>query len=232
MPFPGFVASLTLAAAPYDAWQGQRFHEPAPLMSEQLPAPLAEPKERARRPFELNAEFGAALPHCAGGGGPGCAELTFGSELALALLLRPTPMFAFGAEARRFGFDYAARPSAARADAVFVGVCSRVYFLERGPVDPFLELAFGGGPLSVVAAGGVEQKAALVPALRSAAGIDLVLSDWLRAGAFLSLTRYWAASASHCDAAGCSAVAGRDSLLSIGATSLGLRLTIAAGEPL
>jgi len=46
----------------------------------------------------------------------------------------------------------------------------------------------------------------------------------------LAITRYFPSSVSHCDALGCSARRASSTSLVVGATSLGLSLTVAAGE--
>jgi hypothetical protein len=225
---------LGLGAEPYSPWHGQRFAEPAPWVSERPPAPLAEPPERARRPFELSSEVALALPECVRHGGVGCAELAFGNELSLVALVRQIPAFAFGAEVRRFAFDHptSAGASTTRAGALFAGLALRVYFLERGSFDPFLGLAFGAGSLDVEAANGLRETATLVPALRSAAGCDITLSSWLRVGGFLAYTRYFPSSVSHCDGRACVAIPANQAALAVGGTSLGLRLTLMTGERL
>jgi hypothetical protein len=225
---------LGLARAPYSSWQGQHFAEPGPWLAERPPLPLAEPPERARRLFELNPELALTLPECTRRGGPGCAELAFGSELSLSILIRQIPAFAFGAEARRFSFDHAASegPSKARASALFAGFAARVYFMDRGSFDPFLQLTLGGGSLGLEAGNALSESATLVPALRSAAGCDITLWSWMRIGAFLGYTRYFPASVSHCNGQACIAVPASQAALAVGGISLGLRLTIAAGERL
>lgn len=225
---------LGLGAEPYSAWQGRRFAEPAPWLAEKAPAPLTEPPERPRRLFELSPELALALPECVRHGGLGCAELAFGNELALVALVRQIPAFAFGAEVRRFAFDHptSAGASTTRAGALFAGLAARVYFLERGSLDPFLGLALGAGSLDVEAANDLRETATLVPALRSSAGCDVTLSSWLRIGGFLAYTRYFPSSVSHCEGQACVAIPASQTALAVGGTSLGLRLTLSTGERL
>jgi len=149
-------------------------------------------------------------------------------------LFRPNPYFAFGASARRFAFGLggSAGGSEARGGALFWGLTGRAYFLEAGLVDPYLELALGGGSLGLEVSGSVraEEQVPFAFAARSAAGVDLLLNGWLRVGSFLSLTRFVPSSVAHCEGLGCSARSADSSWLAVGATSLGVRLGLASGE--
>jgi hypothetical protein len=160
--------------------------------------------------------------------------LSGGTEVGLNLLLRPSPYFAFGGEVRLLAFTFGNRPLA-RASASFAGVAGRVYFFEDGNIDPYLELGLGVGSLDMTARDGgpeLSEEADFAPAARVAGGIDFVFSSHLRAGPFLGLTRYAPASVVHCAAGSCAALETRFSGIAIGATSLGVRLTLAAGEML
>lgn len=223
------------APPPYDAWAGTRFDAPQAALLERAPPPLGEAPEHARRSFEFGPELGIGVPHCPNADGAGCPSFTAGSEIGLTLLLRPTPYFAFGASARRFAFGLGAgtRESAAHGSALFLGLAGRAYFLESGLIDPYLELALGGGSLSLEVSGKgtrVDEQVAFAFGARSAAGVDFMLNSWLRVGTFLSLTRFAPTSVAHCEAGGCSARSAGASWLAVGATSLGVRLSFAAGE--
>lgn len=223
------------ALPPYDAWSGTRFDPPPAAVLERAPAPSNEAPESARRSFEFGPELAIGVPHCPNDDGGGCPALTAGSEVGLTLLARPTPYFAFGASARRFAFGLGgvAGESEVHASALFLGLAGRAYFLESGLFDPYLELALGGGALSLDVLGDgtrIEEQVPFAFAARSAAGVDFLLNGWLRVGAFLSLTRFAPASVSHCEARGCSARSAGSSWIAVGATSLGVRLSFAAGE--
>jgi hypothetical protein len=226
---------LPATPPPYDAWGGARFEAPRAVALERAPAPLSEAPDHARRSFEFDSELGIGLPHCPSSGGAGCPSLTAGTELALTLLLRPAPFFAFGANARRFAFGLGGRSGSdeVHGSALFVGVAGRAYFLDSGFVDPYLELDLGGGALSLDVSGSsahAEERVPFAFGARSAAGVDFMLSSWLRLGSFLAVTRFLPTSVSHCDALGCAARSAGSSWLAVGATSLGVRLSFAGGE--
>lgn len=209
---------------------------PMPALDvERAPAPLPDPIEPARRTFDFGAELGAVVPHCEQSGGPGCAALNVGLELALTASMRPTAHFAFGAELRRFAFDAfgADSTAATRAGALFAGVMGRVFLLQRGVADPYLELALGGGSLgleSEARTGRARERASFAPAVRGALGVDCAATPWLRVGGFFAWTHYVPNGVAHCDAIGCSTIPASASWLAIGATSLGIRVSLTMGE--
>ena len=224
------LGELALSAPPI----GQR---PAAISYlPQEPAPLDEPPELARRLFELGSELALGIPHCAESRGNGCAALRAGPEFSLTGLLRPIPHFAFGASARVGRFSESSEGDAwqSSGQSTFFGLAARVYAFESGRFDPYLELDLGAGAVSldVLAASGRRERAALLPALRSALGLDWALTSWLRCGAFLGYSQYLSGSASRCGAGGCSAISASQSSLIRGTTSLGLSLGIRAGEML
>jgi hypothetical protein len=225
---------LPLSPPPYDAWAGARFDPPLAAPLERAPAPLSDAPDHARRSYELDSELGIGVPHCPTSDGAGCPSFTAGTEIGLTLLLRPTPYFAFGANARRFAFGLGGSTSfgEAHGSALFLGLAGRVYFLDAGFVDPYLELDLGGGSLSLEVNGTarVEERVPFAFAARSAAGVDFMLTSWLRLGSFLALTRFLPTSVAHCEALGCSARSTGSAWLALGATSLGVRLTFASGE--
>lgn len=226
---------MPLTALPYDAWHGTHFDAPHAALLDRAPAPLAEAPDHPRRQFELGAELGIGVPHCPNSDGAGCASLTAGSEIGLTLLFRPSPYFAFGPSGRRFAFGLGGStgPSETHGSALFFGLAGRAYFLESGLLDPYLELALGGGRLDLDVSGSgarASEQVAFAPGARSAAGVDFSFNSWLRLGTFLALTRFLPGSVAHCDALGCSARSAGSSWLAVGATSLGVRLTFAAGE--
>jgi hypothetical protein len=200
------------------------------------PAPLDDTPELPRRMYQLGPEVGVALPQCAASSGNGCAALHAGPELALFALVRPAPHFAFGASARRASFSVS--PDGAgwqtSATASLFALSARVYALESGRFDPYLELDFGAGTLALEVRGenARREDVALSPALRSALGVDVLLNTWLRCGAFISYSRYFSGSVSACSPLGCSALRVEDSTITVGSIALGLTLGVAAGEML
>jgi hypothetical protein len=116
---------------------------------------------------------------------------------------------------------------------LFWGLTGRAYFLESGVFDPYLELAVGGGSLRLEVSGQrlrAEEQVPFAFGARSAAGVDLLLNSWLRLGTFFSFTRFAPASVAHCEVLGCSARSAGSSWLAVGATSLGVRVSLATGE--
>jgi hypothetical protein len=227
---------MPLAALPYDAWQGTHYDAPHSAPLERAPAPLADAPDHPRRQFELGSELGIGLPHCPSNDGVGCPSFTAGSEVALTLLVRPSPYFAFGVSGRRFAFGLGGSSGAeeAHGSALFFGLAGRAYFLESGLLDPYLELDLGGGRLDLDVSGPARanERVVFAPGARSAAGVDFALNSWLRLGTFVALTRFLPTSVAHCEALGCTTRSGGSSWLAVGATSLGVRLTFAAGEAL
>jgi hypothetical protein len=229
------IVSLSLLATvepppPYSAWRGRSFGAPDRPLLAPGPAPLGPPRERARRQFELGADLGVGVPHCARDDGPGCPALTAGTEIGLTVLARPTPYFAFGGSIRRLAFDFSTRGQArARASALFVALVGRVYLLESGVFDPYLELDLGGGALGLYLTN-ANERVPFAPALRSAAGLDFALNGWLRLGSFLSFTQYLPSSVTRCEAFSCSNRSAGSAWLAVGATSLGLNLGFGAGD--
>jgi len=119
---------------------------PPPIPLDAAPPPELAPLEYPRRPFELTPEFTLALPSC----GDACERIDAG--LGLAALWRPTPFIAVGGSMNRSS-------SAPRDRAAFYGALGRVYFADRGSVEPYLELGLGAGASHSEAAragGGVE----------------------------------------------------------------------------
>ncbi len=206
----------------------------APLL-EAPPQPLSAPPERARRWFELGPELGVAIPHCESAAGSSCAALGAGPEVGVSALLRPTPTFAFGVEARRLAFelDDGEHGGSTRASALFAGLVGRLYLLQSEMLDPYLDLTLGAGSLSLASSErgvSARENANLSFAMRSSAGLDLLPNDWLRVGAYFSILRYFPGSVLHCDGALCGAVPARAAWSPLGATTLGVRVSVAAGE--
>ncbi|HET9932269.1 MAG TPA: hypothetical protein VFQ35_16310 [Polyangiaceae bacterium] len=229
------VLALPLALAP--ATLGHIGERP-PALAE-LPAPAApvdEPPELPRRTFELWPAAGLSLPQCGVSSGTGCAALSAGPELGLVGLMRPLPHFAFGASARRATFSAKPAEDTWRTSATMslFSVVGRVYAFEGGRFDPYLELDLGAGSLGVEVTGhGAHKEEALFsPAVRSVLGVDVVLSGWLRAGAFLAYARYFPGTVSFCSDLGCGAVAASNSGLTLGSLSLGVEVGLVGGETL
>ena len=150
--------------------------------------------------------------------------------------VRSAPHFAFGACARRANFSVspAGGNFSTAATSTLFALGARVYAFESGRFDPYLELDLGAGSVSLAVRGESARRddVALSPAVRSALGLNVLFTTWLRGGVFLSYARYFPGSVSECSALGCSALRARDSGVSVGNTALGVALAISAGEML
>lgn len=113
---------------------------PAPLRDPE-PAPLPRAPERLRRPVELAPKLSVIEPLCGRGdtAGPCALGAVAGGELAA--LYRPTAYFAFGG-----GAFYGRGLGSARGvsgEALGLALVGRVYLLEDGALDPYLEALAG-----------------------------------------------------------------------------------------
>jgi hypothetical protein len=191
------------------------------------PPPLPRAPERARKPFAVVAELDASLPTCRDElRGCGAPALGAGG----ALLHRPLPYFAFGAE---LAFARAAEngvEGTLEQELVAGGALGRVYFYEEGAFDPYLELELGYGALRTLAgaAGARRESRAFGPLARVAGGIDFVVLPALELGGALG---YRQLVLEACTARACRAGAAPGATLS-GALVVGLRATLAFGAPL
>lgn len=134
----GVIFALHLAIAAPAAAAG-----PAPLRD---PEPLALPRspDHLRTPVELVPKAVALLPLCGSDTDAArCSALgpAFGPELTG--LYRPTPYFAFGGT---FGYAVASgslEGASVRGSRLELSVTGRVYLLETGSFDPYLEAFIG-----------------------------------------------------------------------------------------
>lgn len=218
---------------PYASWQGSGFAPPKLPPARDVPAPLARPRERARRPFEATAGLSAFLPSCGSGSvdDRGCLTLSAGSGVELGVLYRATPFFAFGAEAALSGFGSGRGVlSSSGGGARFLGVTGRVYFADAGPWDPYVALTIGGGALDLR---GVDESRITTTGLggRVAGGIDYSFGSHLRLGPSASFSRWVAYADASCQRGICrdgGALYGHV----LGFATLGLRLSGSFGDAL
>lgn len=223
-------------ALPYRAWTARGYGVPSTALSDRAPLPLGEEPEAARRMIELAPQLAVVLPTCADGE-TSCARLLPGVELGVSALYRIAPNFAFGLVARMdaFSLTHADALEKLRASATFFGLLGRLYAYESGLLDPYLELALGGGTLQTKSqgpSGRVSDQVDFASALRLAVGLDFVVTPWLRFGPTLAFSRYAPASATHCTGQDCGWLPAARSSIVLGTTSLGLHWTFAAGERL
>lgn len=164
---------------------------PPPLRdAEPLPWPRAP--ELARSPVELLPAFRVSLPLCSGASARDpCAAVgpSLGGELAT--LYRPTPYFAFGASASYSVAHGSSSGAPLTAKTLALGVSARVYLLESGELDPYLEALLGWGSLTTTLAprgGTAQDDSAFGPLGRTGGGIDWMLSPRLKLGVTAGLT--------------------------------------------
>src|SRR6187399_587451 len=161
-----FLAGLGLAAA---------LAGPPPLRDDE-PLPWPRAPELARSPVELLPAFRVSLPLCNDGSArDGCDAPgpALGGELAT--LYRPTPYFAFGASASYAVAQGSLSGAPLSAKTLALGVSARVYLLESGALDPYLEALIGWGSLTTTLTppGGLAQsESAFGPLGRTGGGID------------------------------------------------------------
>lgn len=228
------------APAAYAAWQGSTPVAPPPaVVLRAPPPPELEPLEYARRPVELAAELLFGLPSCSAGSASDarCDGLGAGLGWGLGALWRVSPYFAFGGtfNALRFRFD---PPSSAglqdtSAGGLFVGLLGRVYFLDHGPIEPYLELGLGGGEGRTRAREADARQydeTSTGGALRIGGAVELFLGRHLRLGPALDWTRFRVRHVERCDPADqCADLDQASEGHGIGFTTLSARLTILIG---
>lgn len=218
---------------PYTAWHGSGFAPPKAAPASDLPAPLARPREQARRPFELSAALSAFLPSCGSGSidDRACLTLGAGSGLELAVLYRATPFFAFGAEAALSGFGRGRGVvSNSGGSARFLGATGRVYFADAGAWDPYVALTLGVGTLDLRGADDGQVSTTGLGA-RVAGGVDYHAGSHWRIGPSASFSRWFAYADSSCQHGICrdgGALYGHV----LGFATLGLRLSGSWGDAL
>jgi len=171
-----FLAGFGLAAA---------LAGPPPLRDEE-PLPWPRAPELARSPVELLPAFRVSLPLCGGESArDGCDALgpALGGELAT--YYRPTPYFAFGASAAYAIAHGTLAGAPLSAKTLALGISSRVYLLESGELDPYLEglLGWGSVTTTLTPPGGlVQSESAFGPLGRTGGGIDWLLSPRVKLG--------------------------------------------------
>jgi len=167
-----------------------------PPLREAEPLPLVRAAELPRRPVELVPRAVISLSSCASGVEEARCEAlgpSLGGELLA--LYRPTPYFAFGG-GLSYGRAAGSLPSAElSAEALSFTLAGRVYLLEEGMLDPYLEALVGWGRERTTflpnatsaesrraAAGVKEQDAAFGPFGRAGGGVDCLVGSSVKVG--------------------------------------------------
>lgn len=179
------------APSPYSAWDGQSPLPSPPPVLDEAPSPLEREPEWGRRSVELVPEVGFALPRCVAqrSRNSTCATFSGGRIFGFYALYRPTPYFAFGGGALLTEFE----GDAGSTRTVELGALARVYLLESGRVEPYLELWLGGGSQSsrVTAAPKLNHDASSA-GLRVGGGVDFYLAEHVRLGPSLGAAQLFA----------------------------------------
>jgi hypothetical protein len=219
---------------PYTPWQGKNFGAPKAPIPRDLPAPLARPRERTRRPLELSAALAAFLPNCGSGSidDHACLTVGAGSGIDAALLYRNSPFFAFGVEAALSGFGgkNGGFASSAGGSARFFGVAGRVYFADQGPWDPYVAMTLGAGTLNLKQ-DDQERIATTGFGARVAGGVDYLFGSHWRLGPSVSFSRWLAYGQQQCEGDVCHDESAAYGHL-LGFATLSLRLTASFGDSL
>ena len=227
---------------PYSAWHGETPHAPPPpLALTAAPPPELPGLELARRPFELSPEFSLGFASCADGNTDDtrCNGLSGGLGVGGNALWRVSPYFAFGGtfSAVSFGFhpSTASGLQHASAHGLFFGLLGRVYFLDHGPVEPYLELGLGGGSVTTSARESNDvqyDETAAGSALRVGGAIELYVSRHVRLGPAFTWTRLDVTHVHRCANSDCIPLDEASYGHGTGFSSLSARLTILLGPGL
>jgi opacity protein-like surface antigen len=168
-----------------------------------------------------------------------CSGLSAGLGVGATLLWRVSPYFAFGGAASdlSFGFHPAAATGLHRsgANGTFYGLLGRVYFMDHGLVEPYLELGLGGGSVQTSAseADAVQyDETATGSALRVGGAVEFFLGRHLRLGPALAWSRLDVAHVRRCSSSQCAELDGARYGHGTGFSSVSLRFSILLGEGL
>ncbi len=202
---------------------------PLPPTRDPEPAPLRRSAALERRPLELSGGARAWAPlACVGVTSGACRGLgpAFGPQVSA--LYRTSPYFAFGGEAmvlRAPGVQAGPGPGS----VLELGATGRVYLLEAGPIDPYLELGFGYGVAWTRAKPAAPGRLASGPTARAGGGVDAVLAPGLRLGASFAYREALLGRAERCETYACAGPAGEPVE---GGLVFGLSATASFGDPL
>lgn len=228
------------APLPYVPWDGKSpLGAPADPLADG-PRALERAPDFSRRAVELGPDVGLALPSCGGrveGDAP-CGALAPGLLLGVSALYRPGPYFAFGGGFQVADFHAKADSAPERASGRLyeASAVARVYMLESGRIEPYLELWLGGGSQRTAAVPvgkpRFEQRSFGVGG-RVGGGVDFYLGEQLRLGPSFGVLRTFIAGSDHCEAgARCRSLDLERQGQLLGAYVLALRVTLGLGSRL
>jgi hypothetical protein len=181
------------------------------------------------------------LPQCSAGeqSSDRCEGVFFGIGLEFSALWRMSPHFAWGGALGLAGFGYTPPGRLELRDAsaggAFISLLARVYFVDEGAFDPYLEAGVGGGFMGTA---GREvddvsyENTGAGLALRVGGGLDFHLSRSLRLGPSLVWTRLFVDKIRRCETGGgdCLDLPKEDHGHLAGHVALGAKLTIMIGD--
>ena len=180
-------------APPYQEWRGERVPPPGPV-AEPEPPPWERPLELSRKPVEIASEVGVSLPLCARGASEMCSALGAAFDAAAVVLYRPSPYFAAGGALSFWAAGGRMGERVVEQRVVALGARLRVYLMEWGELDPYLELGFGFAEVRAGVRPRLETE--LVPFAEVGGGADVLLGHRLRLGAGVSVSDVFGASTS------------------------------------
>jgi hypothetical protein len=229
--------------APYGSWNSARpYPAPPTATPPPPPLPLVAPPEYARRSVELVPALILASPACTNGtlSNARCDGMGGGIGAGFAALWRVSPYFAFGGtlDIIAFNFDPPAQTGLTEPAALgaFVGLLGRVYFMDRGRVEPYLELGLGGGLVATSArerSGSTYGESAAGGAVRLGAGVEFFLNQRLKLGPAIDWTRFGTDTVRRCRPnSDCVDLPASDYAHGTGFLSISARLTILLGQAL
>lgn len=201
------------------------------------PAPDRETAERARRNWEVVPTVGWTMPSCrpASSGGSVCQGTGAGMNAGIGGVYRITPYVGLGAEvsAAEFRFDaVAAGASSGASRAGSIGPIFRGYFLERGGVDPWVQVGFGIGLVQSRfdgLAADVDARATGA-SVSGGAGVDFWISDSVKLGPALSQHLVFPSEVRVCQKGDCASYTVREAGGVTRWLRLGVVATFAFGE--
>ena len=206
-----------------------------PALREPEPAALPRAPERLRAPLELVPKVVTWLPMCRSGpDSERCASLgpAFGPELAA--FYRPIPYFAFGAT---FAYAHAGGSfgGGALSSSLMEGsLVGRVYLLETGAFDPYLEAFIGWASARTSLAwpsGYTDLDSAFGPFGRAGGGVDWFVGSGVKLGVFGGFDEFVFVGGARCRTGQCATGDVPSSLLR-GAITLGIGVSVLVGDAL
>lgn len=210
---------------------------PPPAPPSLPPAPDREASEQPRKSWEILPHVGWTAPSCrtAPYGGSACSDIGAGVNVGIGGVYRITPYVGLGGELMlaRFAYDaMALGASAGTSQAGLFGPIVRGYFLERGSVDPWVQVGFGMGFVGTSYSGAAHEWNAKASgaALSGAAGVDFWLTRYLKIGPSIGQQLVFPSEVRVCEGASCSSYSVSEAGGVTRWLRLGLNLTVALGQ--